>query len=271
MQRAPSCRVRRAPHSAAGCGERGTNLGHEVLCWGHVAHERVGPGDRTRVDWFPTPEAPPRTPLSGRYVELLPLDPERHARDLWQALEGLPGSHWTYLPYGPFATFAELQAWLVRSCMASDPLFFCIIDRGSGRAAGLASYLRIAPESACIEVGHLNFTPPLARRPGATEAMALMMRQAFELGYRRYEWKCDALNALSRAAALRLGFRFEGLFRQATIYKGRSRDTAWYSVIDREWPLLERAYQAWLAPENFDAEGRQRSRLSELVQNSGER
>lgn len=219
---------------------------------------------------FAPPSAPPRMPLSGRYVELWPLDPERHARDLWQALEGLPGSHWTYLPYGPFATFAEFNAWLVGSCMDNDPLFFSIIDRGSGLAAGLASYLRITPASACIEVGHLNFTSQLARRPGATEAMALMMRQAFELGYRRYEWKCDALNSPSRAAALRLGFRFEGLFRQATVYKGRSRDTAWYSVIDREWPLLERAYTAWLALENFDAEGRQRTRLSELVQSGVE-
>jgi RimJ/RimL family protein N-acetyltransferase len=220
---------------------------------------------------FETPEPPPRAPLQGHYVELAPLDPERHARELWRALEPLPASHWTYLPYGPFESFFEFESWLRRSSVGSDPLFFCIIDQGSDVAAGLASYLRIQRESACIEVGHLNFSALLARRPGATEAMVLMMQQAFELGYRRYEWKCDALHALSRAAALRLGFRFEGIFRQATLYKGRSRDTAWYSVIDREWTALERAYRVWLAPDNFDDEGRQRSRLSELTESAGRR
>jgi RimJ/RimL family protein N-acetyltransferase len=214
---------------------------------------------------FEMPAAPPRAPLSGRYVELEPIAPERHARALWRALEPLPASHWTYLPYGPFAGAAPFEDWLARAALGSDPLFFCIIDREAGVPAGLASYLRIQRESACLEVGHLNFSPLLARRAGATEAMALMMQRAFELGYRRYEWKCDALHALSRRAALRLGFRFEGVFRQATHYKGRSRDTAWFSAIDAEWPALERAYRAWLAPENFDAEGRQRTRLSELT------
>jgi RimJ/RimL family protein N-acetyltransferase len=214
---------------------------------------------------FETPKAPPREPMRGRYVELLPLDPERHAGELWRALEGLPPSHWTYLPYGPFHAIHEFERWLAGVSATSDPLFFTLVERGAGVAAGLASYLRIQRDSACIEVGHLNFSPLLARRPAATEAMALMMRRAFELGYRRYEWKCDALHALSRAAAERLGFHFEGVFRQATLYKGRSRDTAWYSVIDRDWPALERAYAAWLEPDNFDAEGRQRTRLSELV------
>jgi RimJ/RimL family protein N-acetyltransferase len=217
---------------------------------------------------FETPPAPPREMLRGRYVELAPLDPERHASELWRALEGLPANHWTYLPYGPFATFADFERWLAPLGAVRDPLFFTLIERSSGLAAGLASYLRIQPDSASIEVGHLNFSPLLARRPGATEAMMLMMQRAFELGYRRYEWKCDCLHARSRAAAERLGFHFEGIFRQATIYKGRSRDTAWYSVIDREWPALAAAFRAWLAPENFDAEGRQRSRLSQLVAQS---
>jgi RimJ/RimL family protein N-acetyltransferase len=216
--------------------------------------------------YFVTPEAPPREPLLGRHVELVPLVPKRHARELWQAFEGLPASHWTYLPYGPFADSGAFESWLEQASATSDPLFFSIVEREAGVAAGLASYLRIQPASACIEVGHLNFSALLARRPGATEAMALMMARAFELGYRRYEWKCDALHTLSRAAALRLGFRFEGIFRQATIYKGRSRDTAWFSVIDREWPALDRAYRAWLSPDNFDAQGRQLSRLSELTQ-----
>jgi RimJ/RimL family protein N-acetyltransferase len=215
---------------------------------------------------FDTPEAPPREAIRGRYVEILPLDPKRHARELWRALERLPASHWTYLPYGPFLSESEFERWLAGVSGTSDPLFFTLVERSAGVAAGLASYLRIQRESACIEVGHLNFSPLLARRPAATEAMALMMARAFELGYRRYEWKCDALHALSRAAAERLGFRFEGIFRQATIYKGRSRDTSWYSVIDSDWPALDRAYRSWLEPDNFDAEGHQRSRLSDLRQ-----
>jgi RimJ/RimL family protein N-acetyltransferase len=207
--------------------------------------------------------------MRGDYVELEPLDPERHGPSLWRAIEPLPVSHWTYLPYGPFASFPAFREWLGRDGVGDDPLFFAVVDRPTRDAIGLASYLRIQRASACIEVGHLNFSMRLARHPGATEAMALMMRGAFELGYRRYEWKCDALNAPSRTAALRLGFQFEGVFRQATIYKGRSRDTAWYSVIDREWPALDRTYRTWLAPENFGADGRQRSRLSELTRSAG--
>jgi RimJ/RimL family protein N-acetyltransferase len=225
--------------------------------WGQA----IGP----ELPGFTPPPPPPRLPIRGAYVDLEPLDPEQHAPSLWQALEGLPPSHWTYLPYGPFADLPAFRDWLARNCREADPLFFAVVDRPTRDAVGLASYLRIQPASACIEVGHLNFSMRLARRPGATEAMAAMMQQAFALGYRRYEWKCDALNAPSRAAALRLGFQFEGEFRQATIYKNRSRDTAWYSVIDRDWPALERAFRAWLHPDNFDSEGRQRSRLSELT------
>jgi RimJ/RimL family protein N-acetyltransferase len=139
------------------------------------------------------------------------------------------------------------------------------VDSASGRAIGVASYMRIDPRNGSIEVGHINYSPLLQRKPAATETMYLMMKRAFELGYRRYEWKCDALNAPSRAAAQRLGFSFEGVFRQATVYKGRSRDTAWYATIDSEWPELERAFLRWLDPANFDAQGNQRLRLSDLT------
>lgn len=209
--------------------------------------------------------------MCGDHVELVALDAAKHAPSLWQALGSSLPSHWTYLPYGPFPSFDTFRDWLSRESGGHDPLFFAVVDRPTSDVVGLASYLRIQPASACIEVGHLNFSARLARRPGATEAMAAMMRRAFELGYRRYEWKCDALNAPSRAAALRLGFQFEGVFRQATVYKGRSRDTAWYSVIDRDWPALDRAYRAWLAPDNFDAAGRQRSRLSDLTRSANDR
>jgi RimJ/RimL family protein N-acetyltransferase len=150
-------------------------------------------------------------------------------------------------------------------CLGDDPLFFAIVDAKTGRAVGLASYLRIDPRVGSIEVGHLRFSSLLQRTPAATEAMALMMRRAFELGYRRYEWKCDALNAPSRAAAERLGFEFEGIFRQARLNKGRNRDTAWFSILDREWPALRPAFERWLDPANFDANGKQRARLSELT------
>lgn len=146
-----------------------------------------------------------------------------------------------------------------------DPLFFAIVDSTSGEAIGVASYLRISPSSGSIEVGHLNFSPKLQRTPAATEAMFLMMRHAFELGYRRYEWKCDSLNDPSRQAALRLGLSFEGIFRQATVRKGRNRDTAWYAAIDKEWPALCTAFDRWLSPSNFDEQGHQRVSLSSLT------
>jgi RimJ/RimL family protein N-acetyltransferase len=170
---------------------------------------------------------------------------------------------WTYLAYGPFADHGAYNAWLAGAAESDDPLFHAIVDGRSGRALGVASFLRIEPAVGVIEVGHIAYAPALQRTPAATEAMYLMMRRVFdELGYRRYEWKCDALNEPSRRAALRLGFTFEGIFRQATLYKGRNRDTAWYSVVDKEWPERKAAFEAWLEPGNFDAEGRQRTRLS---------
>ena len=196
--------------------------------------------------------------MIGRYCRLEPLDP-RHARELWEAYaHDIDHRNWTYLVQGPYERFEDYAAWLEQSCVSSDPMFFAVV---TGAAVGVAAYLRIAPESGSIEVGHINFSPLLQRTPAATEAMYLMAKRAFELGYRRYEWKCDALNAPSRRAAERLGLQFEGIFRQATIYKGRNRDTAWYAAIDKEWPQLRAAFERWLAPENFGADGVQRSRL----------
>jgi RimJ/RimL family protein N-acetyltransferase len=211
-------------------------------------------------DWVPPP-APPRTAMAGRYCRLEPMD-ERFAHDLHAAAAlDVDGRTWTYLPYAPPASEEDYRRWLVTTCLGDDPLFFVLVDVATGRAVGQASYLNIKPAQGSIEVGHLYFSPLARRSRVTTDAMSLMMRRAFELGYRRYEWKCDALNAPSRAAAERLGFTYEGLFRQATVVKGRNRDTAWYSVVDGEWPRLKATFEAWLAPENFDASGRQRRRL----------
>ena len=215
--------------------------------------------------WTPRP-APPRSTMTGRLCRVEPLDPDRHGGDLFEAFRADREEHiWTYLPYGPFSELADFQTWMTATCLDDDPLFHAIVDQESGKALGVASYLRIAPKVGVIEVGHINFSPALQKRPMATEAMFLMMTRVFdELGYRRYEWKCNALNAGSCAAAERLGFTFEGVFRQATIAKGRNRDTAWYSILDKEWPRAKAAFQAWLAPENFDGEGRQRRSLADF-------
>jgi RimJ/RimL family protein N-acetyltransferase len=203
--------------------------------------------------------------MEGRYCRLEPLDPARHAAALFAA-NGLDtaGRSWTYLPYGPFESLTSYHSWMEQFCAGTDPLFYAIIT-GAQDAVGVASYLRIDPAKGSIEVGHLNYSPLLQRTRAATEAMFLMMKHAFELGYRRYEWKCHALNAASRAAAQRLGFSFEGVFRQAAVIKGRNRDTAWYAAIDQEWPALRQAFLQWLAPENFDAQGMQRQRLGDLT------
>jgi RimJ/RimL family protein N-acetyltransferase len=204
--------------------------------------------------------------MQGRYCRLEPLDVDRHAAALFEADSAdVEGRSWTYLPYGPFRDFPTYRAWLSATCLGADPLFFAVIDLAGDQPAGLVSYLRITPTAGSIEVGHLLYSPKLQRSSAATEAMFLMMKWAFESGYRRYEWKCDALNAASRAAAQRLGLSFEGVFRQATVYKGRNRDTAWYAAIDAEWPALRQAFLAWLAPANFDGTGRQQARLSDLT------
>ncbi len=220
-------------------------------------------------DWVPA-KLPPRTVMTGRWCRVEPLDVARHGAELFAAYaEDREGRIWTYMGYGPFETRAEFEAWMAASCLGDDPLFHAIVEAASGRALGVASYLRVAPETGVIEVGHINYAPALQRTAAATEAMYLMMARVFdELGNRRYEWKCDALNAASRAAAGRLGFSFEGVFRQATLYRGRNRDTAWYAVTDRDWPALKAAYEAWLDPANFDAEGGQKARLSAFMPNA---
>lgn len=212
--------------------------------------------------WTPPPR-PHRAELSGRLCTITPLAVDRHAPALWDAFRrDVNARNWTYLGNGPFDTFGDFVAWLRTVESAPDPQFYSIVVHGIG-AAGLASYLRINPDAGSIEVGHIHLSPLLQHTTAATEAMFLMMREVFALGYRRYEWKCDALNAASRAAAERLGFTFEGIFRQALVYKGRNRDTAWYSIIDKEWPPLRAGFERWLAPGNFDTAGRQRERLSD--------
>jgi RimJ/RimL family protein N-acetyltransferase len=216
-------------------------------------------------NWRPPP-VPPRSSMEGRYCRLEPLDPARHASKLFEA-DGADttGRSWTYLAYGPFSDLASYRRWMETDCLGDDPLFFVVVDTAGGRPLGLLSYLRIAPAAGSIEVGHIHFSPGLQRTPAATEAMYLMMKTAFESGYRRYEWKCDALNAASRSAAQRLGLSFEGVFRQATVYKGRNRDTAWYAAIDAEWPELRQHFLSWLDPKNFDEHGQQRARLSDFT------
>jgi RimJ/RimL family protein N-acetyltransferase len=219
--------------------------------------------------WTARPR-PRRTAMVGQWCIVEPIDPARHAADLHAAyLLDKEGRNWTYLPYGPFPRFDDYRAWLERACVGDDPLVHTIIQRRNGRAAGVASLMRIDPTAGVIEVGGINYAPPLQRTPAATEAMYLLMRRVFdELGYRRYEWKCDALNAPSRAAAQRLGFRYEGMFRQATVTKMRNRDTCWYSILDSEWPALRAAFEHWLDPDNFDPAGQQRQSLSSFRQSA---
>lgn len=216
--------------------------------------------------WQPRP-LPPRTPMPGRACDVVPLDPDRHAPELHDAnSENKDGSNFTYLTAGPFASPSDYRKWIDETCLGADPLFHAVIDKKSGKAVGVASYLRIDAKMGVIEVGHINFSPRLQHTVASTEAMFLMMRRVFdELGYRRYEWKCDSLNEPSRRAALRLGFTYEGIFRQAIMYRGRNRDTAWFSITDKEWPALKRAYEAWLAPENFDGAGKQKEKLADLI------
>ena len=217
-------------------------------------------------DWRPVP-LPPYTPMNGAYCRVEPIDYVRHAEGLFAAYrEDKDGRNWTYLPDQPVANRAAFDAWMASRCRSRDPMFHAIVDPDNGAAAGIAGLMRIDPRVGSIEVGGINFAPRLQRTRLASEAMYLMMRRVFdELGYRRYEWKCDALNAPSRRAATRLGFSYEGLFRQATIYKGRNRDTAWYAILDSEWPGIKAGFEAWLDPANFDEAGAQRAGLGDLI------
>lgn len=210
--------------------------------------------------------APPRTPMVGRYCSVEPLDASRHAAQLHAANGKDPeGRNMTYLSTEPFARFDDYRRWVDEASRVDDPLFHAVVDAASGEAAAVASFMRIDRPNGVIEIGHINFSPLLQRTTAATEAIFLMLRRAFdELGYRRCEWKCDRLNAPSRAAAVRFGFRFEGIFRQAIVMKGRNRDTAWYSIVDAEWPALRGAFERWLAPSNFEG-GVQKERLQASV------
>jgi len=239
----------------------GQDVAMDLNEWGQPVGAAV-PGRMSR----PRPAVPV---LTGRYCRLERLDPDRHGAQLFAADVGDErGESWTYLPYGPFADLVAYRQWIDQTCGGDDPLFYAIIDTdtvnnpGHERAVGVLSYVRIQPDAASIEVGHVHYSPLLQRRRAATEAQQLAMSYAFEgLGYRRYEWKCDALNAASRAAAERLGFCYEGTFRQATVVKGRNRDTAWYAIIDTEWPTIRDGLTAWLAPDNFDEGGQQKKKL----------
>jgi RimJ/RimL family protein N-acetyltransferase len=217
----------------------------------------------------PTPaKLPRRTALRGRLVDLVPLDPESQGDSLFELTGGRGNeSLWFYLSKGPFLDRESFDEYLKQLAASDDPLCFAIIGKPSGRALGWATFMRIEPTHRVVEVGNVMFSRPLQRSTGATEAIYLMARHAFEdLGYRRFEWKCNVLNAPSRKAALRFGFKFEGVFRQHMILKGRSRDSAWFSIIDSEWLERRKAFEAWLDPTNFDADGRQRTSLSALNQ-----
>jgi RimJ/RimL family protein N-acetyltransferase len=209
---------------------------------------------------------PTREALHGRFVSVVPLDPARHADALYEGTHGADKERlWLYLGDGPFSDRASFRGFLDKRAASQDPLSFAIVAGGTGKAIGHATYMRITPEHRVIEVGNIFYAHELARSSGGTEAMYLMARHVFEdLGYRRYEWKCNALNGPSRRAAIRLGFSFEGTFRQHMIQKGRSRDTAWYAMLDHEWPERKAAFEQWLSPDNFDSQGRQRVRLSDL-------
>ena len=205
---------------------------------------------------------PGRSVLSGPRVRLEPLDPARHAAGLFAAQAGDP-TLWDYLPYGPFGDAETFTEHLRAQAATEDPRFYAVVVDGA--AQGVVSFLRIEPAHGCIEIGHIWFGAPLQRTPAATEAVYLLAREAFDgLGNRRLEWKCNAANARSRRAAERFGFTFEGVFRQHMIVKGANRDTAWFSIVDGEWPAVRAAFEAWLAPSNFDADGRQRGALASV-------
>ncbi|WP_108661695.1 GNAT family N-acetyltransferase [Acuticoccus kandeliae] len=222
--------------------------------------------DRPFADWTARPR-PERVVLEGARIRMEPLDADRHTDPQWDAHRaGDPeGALWTYLGYGPFDTREAYHAHIAAQATSTDPLFYAVVPRATGKALGVMGLMRIDPANGVIEVGHICLAPGLRRTPEASEALLLLGNYVFEsLGYRRFEWKCDSANAPSRRAATRYGFTFEGIFRQHMVTKGRNRDTAWFSILDGEWPERRAAFEAWLAPENFDADGRQRRALEEI-------
>ncbi|MDG1354248.1 MAG: GNAT family protein [Sulfitobacter sp.] len=245
---------------------------HSVLGEGHDANYHFSMNSNTDFeatlgaalpDWQ-SPAPPECGSMEGKYARLERLDADTHAALLYRAFAG-HDAVWDYMPYGPFSSAAQYYRWVREHAAQTDPRFYAIKNLQTGNWEGVASYLRISPEAGSIEVGHINFSPALQQTPAATEAMYLMMAWAFDAGYRRYEWKCNALNHGSRRAAQRLGFSYEGVFRQAAVVKGRNRDTAWFAAIDSDWPALKEAYAAWFSPANFDASGQQRERLGDMT------
>ena len=218
---------------------------------------------RKLVGWV-TPPLPGPQVIEGRAVRLERMDADTHAAELYAAYSG-HDDLWDYMPAGPFSSASAYHRWVKDSAMGTDPMFYVMRDSTSGHAGGVAAFMRVTPEHGSIEVGNICIAPVMQRTVAATEAMFLMMDWAFRAGYRRYEWKCNALNLPSRRAAQRYGYSYEGVFRQHFIVKGRNRDTAWFSVIDSEWSALREAYLAWFAPSNFDAAGKQRESLADLT------
>lgn len=232
---------------------------------GHREERPVGPA----IPGWSECARPARAGIEGAWGRLEPLDTAKHGHDLWVAVEG-HDSVWTYLGYGPFADEAAFLAWLTGREQLTDPLYWAVVDQSTGKAVGVLTLMEVRPAMGVIEIGHIFFSPVLQRTRAATEAIYLAMRHVFaDLGYRRFEWKCDALNAPSRAAAIRFGFAYEGIFRQHMVIKGRNRDTAWYAILDKEWPSVKAAFEAWLKPENFDAAGHQKAALADLRPKSG--
>lgn len=217
------------------------------------------------LDWTTRPR-PGDVTLTGRTCRLEALDVAKHTTDLFEAYLLAPdGRDWTYMAEERFTELEPFQKYIETIAKGLDPKFFAVIDLSTNKAVGILSYLRIDPSNGSIEVGWITFSPLLKQTIQSTETQYLMMAHAFDdLGYRRYEWKCDSLNAPSRKTAARLGFRFEGIFRQAVVYKGRNRDTAWFSIIDKDWPAMKAAFQKWLQPDNFDSQGKQIKSLAEL-------
>ena len=230
----------------------------------HSRTRRVS-GEPVAVE-LPRP-APTRAPIAGRTVTMEPLDPSRHGPELYPLLHGDERRErvWDHLPYGSFPDEAAYLAWLAEVAPRDDPLFFAVRTHARGRTEGVATLMEIRPGSGVIEIGHINLSPALQNSVEATEALYLLMRHAMtDLGYRRLEWKCNALNAGSRRAATRLGFSFEGIFYRHSVPKGHNRDTAWFSILDDEWPAIDEHFRSWLDPSNFDADGRQMRSLGEM-------
>ena len=216
------------------------------------------------VDPLPPGTRPDMRPLHGRWVVLEPVTVRQHARDLYDSFADSDpdGNVWTYMPYGPWESFEQFEAWLAERQASRDPWFYAFIDRASGKAVGMGSFMRCDAPNGVIEIGHIWMSPRLQQTREATEVIFLMIRHCFDdLGVRRLEWKCDALNAPSRKAASRFGFSFEGIFHQHLIVKGRNRDTAWFAMLDKDWPRIRAAFEHWLRPENFDKKGRQKAKL----------